>query len=261
MQPSPSSHPVIITRPLAQATALAQQITARGRQPIIFPLLEILPLSDSTSLQAVLARLDSYALVVFVSPNAIDAAMRYIPSWPPKLAIGIVGEGSRLALARHGLTAQNTTIFSPPDPAKTDSEGLLQALDLNALRGAQVLLVRGESGREYFADALSAAGIDVQAIAAYRRQAPPLDEVVKAGLPALLNSQNDWIVTSSEALRHLMDLVQALESGTGVAKIQQQHILVPHARIAETAHALGFTNVTLTGSGDERLLDALQFPL
>ncbi|MEO6921256.1 MAG: uroporphyrinogen-III synthase [Collimonas sp.] len=261
MQTNSTLHPVVITRPAAQATALAQQITARGRQPVIFPLLEILPLSDSAPLQRVLAKLDSYALVVFVSPNAIDAAMRYISSWPRQVAIGIVGEGSRAALARHGLTADNVTIFSPPDPARTDSEGLLQALDLDALHDTQVLLVRGESGRDFFADTLLAAGIKVQAVAAYRRQAPQLDVVLKARLLQLLNSQSDWIVTSSEALRHLVELVRQVESGTGVAKIQQQHLLVPHARIAETAHALGFTDVTLTGSGDERLLDALQFPL
>jgi len=261
MQPSPSLHPIIITRPAAQASALAQQITARGRQPIIFPLLEILPLSDSAPLQAVLDQLDTFALVVFVSPNAIDAAFRHIASWPPQLPIGIVGEGSRAALARHGVTAQNATIFSPPDPARTDSEGLLQALDLATLRGLQVLLVRGESGREFFADSLLAAGIKVQAVAAYRRQAPVLDAALKSRLQLLLNTENDWILTSSEALRHLMDLVQAVAGSAGVAKIQQQKLLVPHARIAETAYALGFSDVTLTGSGDERLLDALQFPL
>ncbi|WP_211470544.1 uroporphyrinogen-III synthase [Collimonas humicola] len=259
MSPSPS--PVIITRPAAQAAALAQQIAARGRQPVVFPLLEILPLRDSAPLQAVLARLDDYALAVFVSPNAIDAAMRHVSSWPRQVAIGIVGEGSRTALAQYGLTAQNATIFSPPDPARTDSEGLLQALDLDALRGAKVLLVRGESGREFFADALLAAGIQVQAIAAYRRQAPRLDTELASRLQQLLDSRNDWIITSSEALRHLLELVRQVESGSGVAKIQQQHLLVPHARIAETAHALGFSDVTLTGSGDERLLAALQFPL
>jgi len=257
----PALRPVVVTRPAQQASALAQQIAARGRRPVIFPLLEILPLQDSAPLQAVLGQLAGFALVVFVSPNAIDAAFRHIAGWPPQLPVGIVGEGSRAALARHGLTAQNATIFSPPDPAKTDSEGLLQALDLDALRGRQVLLVRGESGREFFADSLLAAGVKVQAVAAYRRQAPLLDAALKARLQPLLDSENDWILTSSEALRHLVGLAQALEGSAGVAKIQQQKLLVPHARIAETAHVLGFTDVTLTGSGDERLLDALQFPL
>lgn len=261
MQIDRSLPPVVITRPAAQAVALASQITARGRQAIIFPLLEILPLADSTGLQAALARLDDYALVLFVSPNAIDAAFGYIAQWPSQLPIGIVGEGSRAALARHGLTAANAAIFSPPDPARSDSEGLLQALDLSALRGRRVLLVRGESGRELLADVLRAAGIDVAPIAAYRRQAPRLDMALKVQLQQLIDSRHDWIVTSSEALRHLLELVRQAENGTGVAKIQQQKLVVPHARIAETAYALGFVDVTLTGSGDERLLDALQFPV
>jgi uroporphyrinogen-III synthase len=44
-----------------------------------------------------------------------------------------------------------------------------------------------------------------------------------------------------------------------VAKMQQQHIIVPHVRIAESAQKLGFGHITQTGSGDEPLLAALQF--
>ncbi len=51
--------PVIITRPLAQADALAERVVAMGRQAIVFPLLEILPLADTTSLRAALAEIDS----------------------------------------------------------------------------------------------------------------------------------------------------------------------------------------------------------
>jgi len=253
--------PIIITRPQAQAAGLAQQIVARGGEPVIFPLLEILPLSDTVELQATLAQLDSYAMAVFVSPNAIDAAFKYIVQWPQHVAIGIVGEGSRMALGRHGVTAQNAIIFSPPDVTKTDSEGLLQALDLHSLCGKRILIVRGESGRELLADSLRAAGAEVLSLPAYRRRAPLMTAELTAQLQQLLNSENDWIVTSSEALRILMQMVQQLGNAADVAKIQHQNLLVSHARIADTAHALGFTAVTLTGSGDERLLDALQFRL
>ncbi|PUA19970.1 uroporphyrinogen-III synthase [Glaciimonas sp. PCH181] len=260
--------PIVITRPQAQAVTLAQQISALGGEPVIFPLLEIFQLTESAALQilqATLARLEDYALVVFVSPNAIDAAFQYILQWPQSVAIGIVGEGSRLALGRHGVTAQNATIFSPPDATKTDSEGLLQALDLPQLSGQRVLLVRGESGRELLADSLRAAGVEVVSLSAYQRRAPLMTTALISQLQHLLTHENDWIVTSSEALRILMQMVQALENMPGnadsVAKIQRKNLFVPHARIADTARALGFTAITLTGSGDERLLDALQFPL
>jgi uroporphyrinogen-III synthase len=45
----------------------------------------------------------------------------------------------------------------------------------------------------------------------------------------------------------------------GVVNLQQKRLLVPHERIEETARELGFSSVTLTGSGDEALLAAFQF--
>lgn len=249
---------VVITRPLAQAAGLAQAVAAMGREPVVLPLLEILPLDDDTGLKQALAGLPGYALVAFVSPNAIDAAFAHIRAWPDGVALAVVGEGSRAALARHGITAANATIFCPGEGDTSDSEGLLRALDLAALAGRRVLIVRGENGRELMAERFAAAGAQVETVAAYRRVLPVLDGAFGATLRTLLDTRNDWLVTSSEALRGLVGLARALDGDAGVAKLQQQHLVVPHARIAETARALGFADVTLTGSGDERMLAALQ---
>ena len=249
---------VVITRPRQQAEPLARAVAALGRTPLILPLLDISPLPDETRLRAVLAHLADYALVAFVSPNAVDAAFAHIDAWPPEVALAVVGEGSRAALARHGIESGRYRILAPLDPARSDSEHLLQALDIDALRGRRVLVVRGETGREVLPDALRAAGADVETVAAYRRAVPALDPDLAASLRTLLAAPNDWIITSSEALRGLAGLVAQLDGGASVAKLQQQHLIVPHARIAETASALGFNAVTLTGSGDERLLAALQ---
>ncbi len=249
---------VIITRPRAQAGALAQLVTAAGREAVLLPLLEIAPLADPAPLLAALAQLPSYALVAFVSPNAIDAAFAHLAAWPREVAIAVLGEGSRAALAQHGVSAANATIFSPPDSAHSDSEHLLAALDLAALSGKRVLIVRGESGRELMGEGLRAAGAHVTAVAAYRRSVPALSPALAMQLDQLLARPNDWIVTSSEALRGLAGLVRAAGGDAAVAKLQQQHLIVPHQRIADTAAALGFTRLTQSGSGDERLLAALQ---
>src|SRR5476649_2600192 len=284
---------VVITRPLAQARPLAERVAALGRTVELLPLLEIHALADTAPLLAALAKLTApatlasaeaattaatpatlvtpyYALVAFVSPNAIDAAFAHIAQWPAGVTLAVLGEGSRAALAAHGVTPANAHIVSPADSAHSDSEHLLQTLDLAALRGRRVLIVRGDSGRELMADGLRAAGADVTVVAAYRRDVPALTPALSATLQRLLAQQNDWIVTSSEALRGLMLLLEELacrEAGTAtqqhihdttVAKMQRQHLIVPHARIAETAKQFGFTRLTLTGSGDERLLAALQ---
>lgn len=251
--------PVVVTRPLAQASALAQRITQMGREAVVFPLLEILPLPDPAPLRAALRQLSSYALVVFVSPNAVDAALAAIDRWPHGMRVAVVGEGSRRSLERHGIRADNTTIVQPRNPERQDSEGLLEALDLVSLRGQRALIVRGENGRELLSDALRAAQLQVTQIAAYRRVAPVLDAARRAQLQYLLDAGAEWIVTSSEALRIALQLADRLAGAVGVAKMQQQRMIVSHFRIAETARSLGFGNLVLTASGDGSLLGALQF--
>ena len=256
---------VVITRPLAQAAPLAARVAALGRAVEVLPLLDIAPLADQRALKATLARLQDYALVAFVSPNAIDAAFAHIAQWPQHVTLAVVGEGSRTALAVHGVTPQRYRIVCPADNVPSDSEHLLQALDLDAIKGQRVLIIRGESGRELMGDGLRAAGALVDIVPAYRRSVPVLTPALAATLRRLLAQQNDWIITSSEALRGLCGLLAKLDlqhpdamQHNSVVAMQQQHLIVPHARIAETANNLGFSKLTLTGSGDERLLAALQ---
>lgn len=251
--------PVVITRPLAQAKPLAQRIADNGREAIVFPLLDILPLQDQTDLRSALQSLSKYAMAAFVSPNAIDAAFGLLDKWPAEVAIAVVGEGSKIALARHGVTSANATIFSPIDPTRTDSQTLLEVLDLEALRGKRVLIIRGETGRELLSDALRAHGVEVERVAAYRRVAPVLDQDGHNQLLRLLDCAADWVITSSEALHILLQMVRDVAGDIGVVKMQQQHLIVPHIRIAETAQTLGFASITQTGSGDEQLIAALQF--
>jgi uroporphyrinogen-III synthase len=250
--------PVVVTRPRAQADGLAAAIAAQGREVVLLPLLEIDPLPDTSELRAALARLDQYALAAFVSPNAIDAAFAHLAAWPAGVPIAVLGEGSRASLAQHGVSTANAVIVSPREGDPSDSEHLMEALDVAALAGKRVLIVRGESGRELIADAMRAAGAQVDTVAAYRRRVPALTEALAASLAPLLARPADWIITSSEALRGLFALAGEMGGAAAVAKLQQQHLIVPHARIAETAASLGATHLTLTGSGDGSLLAALQ---
>jgi len=251
-------NPVVITRPAAQAEALALRLSASGCPVRLFPLLEIQPLADTAELSATLAKLNDYAMVAFVSPNAIDAVFAHLTDWPKNVIAAVVGEGSRIALARHGVTDANATIISPSDKQRTDSETLLIELDLDALRGKKVLIVRAESGRELLADQLRAAGVDVEQIVAYQRLAPTLDEARLVALRTLLAEQNDWIITSSEALRLLKQMVQQADPAAGWQHLQNKTLILPHPRIAETARECGFTHINLCGSGDEALFGAIQ---
>ena len=249
---------VVITRPAAQSAPLAARLAALGCPVDVFPLLVIAPLDDTSALEQTLSGLARYAMVAFVSPNAVDAAMAHLAHWPREVIAAVVGEGSRQALARHGINETTATIISPRDAHRSDSETLLQELDLPALRGKKVLIVRAETGRELLAQQLKQAGIEVKQITAYRRLAPTLDEGTRAALSKLIAAPNDWIITSSEGLRLLQDMVEQVAGNDGWQSMLQKYLIVPHRRIEETARSLGFRHIMLTDSGDDALCAAIQ---
>jgi uroporphyrinogen-III synthase len=253
-----SDRPLIITRPLAQAGPLAAKLQVSGIPVRIFPLLDIQTLPDTRELRETLGRLSDYAMVAFVSPNAIDAAFEHIGQWPASVIAAVVGEGSRQALAQKGLTPDNTSIVSPRNLQRTDSETLLEVLDLAALAGKKVLIVRAETGRELLADRLRDAGIQVEQVAAYRRGPVAIDDARSSQLRDLLAASGDWVITSSEALRYLKDMTLDLMGEDGWQHLLKSSLIVPHERIAQTAESLGFQQIQLTGSGDEALIAAIQ---
>ena len=253
---------VIITRPQHQAQNLGQMLAQLNRPYVVYPLFEIEAISDNPELDLAVKNLTAFALVVFVSPNAIDALFMRAPtlaaSWPIEVAVGVVGAASRQALLNHGIDESKVRVFSPSNVERTDSETLLVELDLHALRGRKALIVRADSGRDFLADALRVVDVEVQSVTAYKRVTPTFDENRRAQLIDFLHGQYDWVITSSAALKTLLDWCSQLNLENAVAKMQQQHLFVPHFRIAEVATALGFKHVSLSASGDEKLLLALQ---
>ena len=258
------SHPVtlVLTRPLAQAQVLASQLDDLGYEVELFPLLDIAALAPGTAvhdtLQTTLAELKRFALAAFVSPNAVHAVFAGGLVWPTGVAIAVMGEGSRHALAEYGINSGNTRIFSPTDAFRSDSETLLENLDLAALQGHDVVIFRAETGRELLAEALTAHQIRVHKVVAYQRLNPTLTEQNRQHLLHLLDRPACWIVSSSEALRTLEGLARQAGGEAAVVKTHQINCWVSHRRIAQTAQEMGFCRVQLIGSGDQNLLRALQ---
>jgi uroporphyrinogen III methyltransferase/synthase len=259
---------VVITRPAGQSNELIAQLEAAGIAVLDFPLIDIAPVTDEAPLRAALASLERYALVVFVSPNAVDHAFaRSDAIWPHALPIGVVGPGSVQALARHGVAAPAYTIISPPsapddDTARFDSEGLFAAIDTAlgaaSLEGKRVLIVRGDGGREWLADRLREAGAEVETVAAYRRLVPEPSIGGWARVHALLaGAPHTWLLTSSEGVRNLHELAQEHLTADEIAQLKHANLVTPHPRIAQTARALGFDSITVSGAGDERIARAL----
>ncbi len=236
---------IVVTRPREQAAQLAQRITQAGGQAILFPLLEISPVTDPQPLRALVARLSEFNFAIFISPNAVRYGMEAILAegvLPATLKIATVGQGSAKALRDYGVQ----DIIAPQD--KFDSEALLALPELQQVTGWRVLIFRGDGGRELLGDTLKARGATVEYAACYQRAKPQQDVgTLLAANPHVIT------VTSSEALSYLWDMLDS----EARARLAAVPLFVPHARIAEAASKLRWREVVTTAAGDDGLLAGL----
>ncbi|XHO05509.1 hypothetical protein ACEQUB_02412 [Ralstonia syzygii] len=242
---------------------LVAALERHGLRTLQFPLLDIAPTPNLDDLRAALADPSRYALVVFVSPNAVQQAFSAMPEgfrWPQDVPVAVVGSASAQVLAAHGVEPPTYRVILPDshaDEARQDSEALYARLDLAPLSGREMLIVRGNGGREWLADRLREAGVAVRTVEAYRRSVPVPDAATWAALREVLAGRHAWTLTSSEAVRNLDSLARASLTAAEVDTLHAAPCFAPHARIVEQAQSLGFHDVTLTGAGDDRLLAGL----
>ena len=241
---------ILVTRPTAQAAALAAAIAAAGGEARCFPLIAIAPAADLAPRAAFVAARGDYAVAVFVSPNAVEHSLPGLLAagpWPEQLVAVGVGPGTAARLADYGVAARVPA-------ARFDSEGVLELPELQpaAVAGRRVAVVRGDGGRELIAATLAARGARVDAIPCYQRLAPRDPEPLMSwlrnmGLDALT-------LSSSEGLRNLFAL---LDTETA-AQLCALPCFVPHARLAEAAAAYGLRRIVRTGPADADVLRAIR---
>jgi len=231
---------LLVTRPADQALEWTVRLQERGIDAAALPLIGIQPAPDGAAVAAAWATLAGMSLVVFVSPNAAEQFFALRPAglaWPAGVLAGSPGPGTTRTLRALGVPA--SAIAAPAhDAAQFDSEALWAQLSARDWSGRQVLIVRGDGGRDWLARTLNEHGAQVATVAAYRRAAPVFDVPQRALLAAALAApqQHLWFFSSSEAIDHL-------DAATPGAHWRAARALATHPRIAERARALGLGTV------------------
>jgi uroporphyrinogen-III synthase len=231
---------VIVTRPQAQADALVAELRAAGIDAVALPLIDIAPAADEQPLREAWRRLDTLALLMFVSANAVQHFMRLRPdsaAWPAQLLAASPGPGTSAALRQAGVPP---ALLVEPSGEVFDSEALWQQLRTHDWQGRKVLVVRGEGGRDWLAEQLRERGAIVDFVAAYRRCPPQLDPAARSLLDGALAQpqQQLWAISSSEAAAHLARLAPQADWRAAAA-------VAPHPRIVQALQQLGFGQVRL----------------
>jgi uroporphyrinogen-III synthase len=241
---APTGPLLIVTRPLAQAADWVVALQARGHPAQALPLIGIAPVANPAAVHAAWLRVHEFALLMFVSANAVQhffalrpAVQAALQNWPMGVRAGSTGPGTTAALLACGVPAAN--IVQPPKDAPIfDSEALWAQLQHEDWATRQVLVVRGEDGRDWLAQTLQARGAQVAFVAAYQRQAPSLSAQEQALLQQAQShpAAHLWLFSSSQALAHLQALAPQADWRLSLA-------IASHPRIAHAARGLGFGKV------------------
>ncbi len=243
---------VLVTRPGHQCGPLCAMLESEGATPVQFPVLAIEPVADSEALTAQFDALPEQQLVIFTSPNAVNACMdimrRQGRDWPQGPEVAAIGRATADALAAAGVPVA----VCPEGPYT--SEGLLAHPRLHQVSGQRILLIRGEGGRQLLTDTLRERGAEVGLLEVYRRirpeadPAPLLERWDRGGLDVV-------VVTSLEGLDNLIALVgpdgrEAL-LGTGLVTVS--------GRVATAARVRGFQGgiVVAPEASDGGLIEGL----
>ncbi|MGZ5138510.1 MAG: uroporphyrinogen-III synthase, partial [Burkholderiales bacterium] len=194
---------IVITRPAKQADPLAQLVREQGGRPILFPVIVIRDVADETRLNALIERLETFDVAIFISPNAASRgihAVRARRELPDTLSMIAIGSGTARELQRLGVGS----VTVPPE--RFDSETLLKLPQLQVVSGVHVVIFRGEGGRALLGETLAARGAIVEYAECYKREKPAVDP--RSMIEAWSRGEVDaLVVTSSEGLRNLHALL------------------------------------------------------
>ena len=159
---------VLITRPRHQAADFADALRALGADPVIVPMIRIVPPDDERPLVQACADAASFDWIVFTSANGVEAMLSRLPG--PGRGLGdarivAVGPATAARLSHHGI---RTDVIPTQHRADAAAEELIRSYDLD---GARILLPRASLATPELPDALRDAGAAVTDVVAYRTMA------------------------------------------------------------------------------------------
>lgn len=223
---------VIVTRPRDQAATLCQALRTAGARVSVFPTVAIEPVPAAPAAAAHWA--------VFTSPNAVRYGVGCLPPAPVRIAA--VGPGTAAALAAAG----HTVAVAPA--AGGGADALLAERRFAPRPGEQVLVIRGEGGRDRLQQALRAAGVAIGERVVYRRTLPS-----RPPAPDWQDGERAFTIITS--VTGLDNLPRLLDEGDRQRLLATQAVAVSE-RVARAARAAGFGEPVLAEGADDAAITA-----
>ena len=160
---------ILIPRPAHQAEVTADQVRARGAEPLVQPAIKIEFLNQQPEFLRSVSDFEQIQWLVFTSANGVEAFARYLKAHKKDAR---VLKNAKIAVIGPRTAAHLRQLHIEPDLVAQEyvAESLAAAL-LAQGPCKKVLLLRAEVARSILVKTLEAQGAEVQVVAAYRTSA------------------------------------------------------------------------------------------
>ncbi|MFK5969550.1 MAG: uroporphyrinogen-III synthase [Candidatus Marithrix sp.] len=224
---------ILVTRPVHQSESLCSLIEYQGGEAVKLPVIQIVNCNNDWQNY----NFNNFDIAIFISSNAVEKTLSNIVL-PTKLQLFAVGKSTSVTLQKLGLTALCSA--SP-----FNSETLLLMPQLQTIINKQIVIFRGEGGREFLAESLRKRNAKVQYISVYQRLKPPT--------PTQNVYADITTITSGEGLENLLAMLP------NSVWIRQNPMVVISERLAKKAKQLGIQAPILVASNasNDGLLTAI----
>ena len=162
---------VLITRARHQVDPFRRELVELGASVIEIPTIEIQPMPLDERVNKAIAHLDTTALVIFASANAVDIFFQMLLASGSdarafhRSKLCALGQETAQSLEGHGLRPELIT-------SEYTAEGLAKALEGWEMDGMHVLVPRAEVARDALPSLLANRGAEVEILPVYRAMCP-----------------------------------------------------------------------------------------
>jgi uroporphyrinogen-III synthase len=246
-----STRPVVVTRAESADGPLSRELRSLGLEVLSWPAVSVTA-ADSDALEEALARIESFAWIVFASRHAVAAVLERTPKPPAQLRVAAVGRATALTLSQRGWPVHLT-------PDEASAAALIAAFAAQwraADAGIRVLYPASSRALPTIAAGLRELGAVVTQVEAYRTDAAPLDVaecrawIERGGLGAVTFASPSAVTELARALgaedfARLLDHAPPVAIGRTTAR--ELAARGRNATLAETAtlHGLALTTYRL----------------
>ena len=186
---------IVITRDKNGNADFAAKIISRAANPIHFPTIKIIPLTQTNSFLETLARLTTYDWLIFTSKNGVNIFFDCLQSLQKdarvfaSAKIAAIGRQTAATLSRFGIRPDFVpTVFTGKELAR-------QLIEFTNLKGRKILLLRSKLASDELVQLLKKTGAEITEQPVYtveteKNESAPLTEKISAG-------SIDWLTFTS----------------------------------------------------------------